>query len=248
MSEISTPAPGAPTSSAAAWPFPRRFLAVFTSPRALFEHLAERPTWLAPLLVFLGVFALVFVILMDPVIVPEQIARIEESGRPNGDQAIAMMSGPFKWSFLVVGMFFITVATFVYAVWVFIVGSFVLGGKFTYRQALSLVSHASLVLVPSALLGIPLALVTKKAEVSFGPGAFFPVDQAEGLGGRFLSYTMFGFDIFRLWQTALIALGVAVMARISPPSRAAVPVWILFLLVTILGALMQAFAAGMGGG
>src|SRR5262245_34938183 len=103
MSEISSPAPGAPSSVAAAGPFPLAFLAVFASPRALFDHLAERPTWLAPLLVLLAVIALVFVILMDPVIVPEQLARMEETGR-SSDQAVAMMTGPFKWSFLGVAL------------------------------------------------------------------------------------------------------------------------------------------------
>ena len=248
MSEISSPAPGAPSSVGAAWPFPRRFMAVFTSPRALFEHLAERPTWVVPFLVSLAAFVLVYMILLDPVIVPQQITRIEDSGRPNADQAIAMMSGPIKYSFVVFGLIFVAGATFLYALAVFVVGSFVLGGKFTYRHALSLVTHAGLVLLPSAILRVPLALVTKKAEVTFGPGAFFPIDQAEGFGGRFLSFAMFGLDVFTLWQTALIALGVGVMARIAPPSRAAVPVWVLFVIVTIVGAALQAFLAGMNGG
>jgi hypothetical protein len=244
MSEISTPAPGA-ASHDAAWPFPRRFVAVFTSPRALFEHLAERPTWLVPLLVVLGSVALLFAILMDPVIVPEQLSRMEETGQAS-DQAVAMMQGPLKWSFLFIALLFLAGGTFVYAAAVMAVGSFVLGGRFSYRQALSLVSHASLTLVPASLLAIPLALVTKSIEVSFGPGAFFKISQAEGFFGKFLAYFLFGVDVFRLWQTALIALGVSVIARVAS-GKATPAIWVLFLAVTLLGAMMQAALALMGG-
>ncbi len=246
MSEISTPAPGAASSHDAAWPFPRRFVAVFTSPRSLFEHLAERPTWLVPLLVMLGVVTLGFLILMDPVIVPEQISRMEETGQAS-DQAIAMMQGPFKYSFLIFGVLFVGIATVVYSAAVMGVGSFVLGGRLTFKQALSIVSHASLVLVPASLLKVPLAFVTKSVEVSFGPGALFPVSSAEGFGGKFLAYFLFGLDAFQLWQTALIALGVSVVARLSL-GKTAPAIWVLFLIVTVIGALMQALAAGMGGG
>jgi hypothetical protein len=246
MSEISTPAPGAVPSLGAPWPFPRRFAAIFTSPRALFEHLAERPTWLVPLLVFAAVIVLGFVILMDPVIVPEQLARMEESGRAS-DQAVAMMQGPGKWITLVFGLLFSIGSTFAYAAVMLLVGAFALGGRFNYRQALSLVAHASLVLVPGALLRIPLAFATKSIQVSFGPGAFVPVSQAEGFGGKFLSYFLFGFDAFTLWQTALIGLGVAVIARV-PVARAMVGVWVAFLLINLVGALLSAGLSGMAGG
>src|SRR5207249_11455155 len=61
MEELAHPAGTAATAPPATptrWGFARRFLAVFTAPRALFENLREYPSWVVPTLV-LGVVTLV---------------------------------------------------------------------------------------------------------------------------------------------------------------------------------------------
>jgi len=81
MEDYAAPAPVA-TRDEAPWPFPRRLIALFTSPKALFEHLEQRPSWFVPLLVTLVLVAVYVVTLWNPVILPNMLARFEEKDAP----------------------------------------------------------------------------------------------------------------------------------------------------------------------
>jgi len=234
MADQVAAAPGAvPTEP---WSFPRRFVAAYTSPRALFEHLAERPSWFLPFLVILLLVIAFVVGLYDSVLLPENLAKMAEQGK-SSPQAEAFMSG-IGGRLVIPG--FATLATagvlFLYSAFVLMIGAFLLGGKFSYRQALSVVTHASMVGVLGFVVRVPLALISKTAQVTVGPGMLFPAAQAEGFGGHFLSSFLASFDLFNLWQTALIALGVSVVARV-PSGKASAWVWILFLLSALVGGL-----------
>ena len=76
MQETVAPAPVA-TRDEAPWPFPRRLVALFTSPKALFEHLEQRPSWFVPLLVSLLLVAVFVVVLWNPVLMPKMLLRLE---------------------------------------------------------------------------------------------------------------------------------------------------------------------------
>jgi hypothetical protein len=221
----------------APWPFPRRFLAVYTSPRALFEYLAARPSWFVPLLVVLGL-VLAFVLgLYDSVIVPENLAKMEEAGK-SSPQAIAFMTGSIGHIVTpAIGVFATAIVMFVYAAFVLMIGGFMLGGTLSYRQAMAIVTHASLIGVLGFAVRIPLALISKTAQVTVGPGMLFPAAQAEGFGGHFLSSFLSSFDLFNLWQTALVALGVSVVARV-PSGKANTGIWALFFLGALVGGLV----------
>jgi hypothetical protein len=225
--------------SVPAWPFPKRFVSVFAAPRALFEHLVERPSWFLPLLVYALAVGIFMIAIWNPVVLPEQIAKIEESGRPGAEQAIEMMQGPMQYVSQAVAVVGTAVSVLIYALAVFFIAGFMLGGRLNYRQSLSLVSHACLVVVPGILLRIPLALAAGQSQVSLGPGALLPPAQAEGFGGKFASYFLVNFDVFILWQTALVALGVAVIAKL-PPRTANIGIWSVFLAFALVTALLGA--------
>ena len=246
MEEIAHP-PRAATETGAdsgRWSFPRRLISLFMAPRALFEELERRPSWLVPTLVFLAITVGFVLVLWDPVIVPEQLTRLEEAGN---DQAVEMMTGPVgKWISVGAAALGSFASVFLYALGVFLVGGFLLGGSLSYRQALAIVSHASLVAVPAVLLRLPLAFVSKTSQITLGPGAFFPPSAAEGFGATFLAYFLTSFDLFTLWQTALVALGTAVIGRL-PMGRAALGIWALFLFFAVLMALLGSMGALFGG-
>lgn len=241
MEDLATPA-STPSATAPgvgpAWPFVRRFFATFASPRSLFEELAERPSWLMPALLFaLLSFALV-AILWDPVILPEQLERMEAAGR-NTEQVAAMLSGPFKYVQFAIGTVAAFGMLFLIALGAFVVGNFLLGGSLTYRQALSVIAHSSLVAVPSSIVRIPLSLASKTMQVSFGPGAFFPPASAEGFGAKFFAFFLQNLDLFVLWQVGLVALGVSVAGRL-PLGKAAWGIGLLFLVFALVASCIGA--------
>jgi hypothetical protein len=219
------------------WPFPRRFVALFTSPRALFEHLEQRPTWLVPLLVTLLLVALYVVVLWNPVILPNMLERFEEKDTPQN--VVDMMTKNGLMFSLLPALIFGTAVTFLTALIVQGIGGFLLGGKLTYRQALSIVCHVGLISVPAMAIMIPLALVSKTAQVSVGPGMMFRAEEAEGFGARFVALFMSSIDVFKIWQVALTALGVSVIGRVAR-NKATVVMFVGYFLASILGACLGA--------
>jgi hypothetical protein len=241
MADPIAAAPGAvPTE---AWPFARRFVAAYTSPRALFEQLAQRPSWFAPFVV-LVVLVIAFVVgLYDPVMLPEQLAKVEEQGG-NTAGVTAFFSGAGRIIIPAIAVVSTSAVIFVYALFVQLVGAFLLGGALRYKQSLSIVLHASMVGVLGFVLRVPLALIAKSSQVTVGPGMIFPAASAEGFGGHFLSAFLSAFDVFSLWQTALIALGVSVVARV-PSGKANTGIWSLFFVGALVGALIAGVFGGM---
>jgi hypothetical protein len=236
MEVTTTPAPAA-THDVTPWPFPRRFVALFTSPKGLFEHLEERPTWLVPLLVTLVLVAVYVTVLWNPVILPNMLTRFEEKDTPQN--VVDMMTKNGLLFSLIPGILFGAGFTFLTALVVQGIGGFLLGGKLSYRQALSIVSHVGLVSLPAFAIMIPLALVSKTAQVSVGPGMLFNAETAEGFFARFIALFLASIDVFKIWQVALTALGVSVIGRV-PRSKATVAMFVAYFVASLLGACMGA--------
>jgi hypothetical protein len=236
MEDFASPAPVA-SSDEKAWSFPRRFVALFTSPRALFEHLEHRPSWFVPLLVGLALIGVYSVVLWNPVILPEMMARFEEQDTP--ESAVETMTKLGLPISLITAAVFGTGFTFLIALIVQGIGGFLLGGKLTYKQALSIVCHIGLVSVPAMAVMIPLALVSKTAQVSVGPGMLMPPGQAEGFAAKFIAFFLASIDVFKLWQVALTALGVSVIGRVAQ-GKALVAMLIAYGLASVLGAAIAA--------
>lgn len=236
MEVTTTPAPVA-TRDVAPWPFPRRFVALFTSPKALFEHLEERPTWLVPFLVTLALVATYVIVLWNPVILPKMLVSFEEKDTPQN--VVDMMTKNGLMFSLIPGLLFGAGFTFLTALIVQGIGGFLLGGKLSYRQALSIVSHVGLISLPAFAIMIPLALVSKTSQVSVGPGMLFNAEEAEGFVARFIAGFMASIDVFKIWQVALTALGVSVIGRVSR-NKATVTMFIAYFVASLLGACVTA--------
>jgi len=236
MEVTTVPAPVS-TGNTSPWPFPRRFVALFTSPKALFEHLEERPTWIVPLLVTLLLVATYIVVLWNPVILPNMLVRFEEKDTPQN--VVDMMTKNGLMFSLLPGIIFGAAITFLTALIVQGIGGFLLGGKLSYRQALSIVCHTGLIALPAFAVMIPLALVAKTAQVSVGPGMLFNAEEAEGFFARFIAQFMASIDVFKIWQVALTALGVSVIGRVAR-SKAMVAMFVAYFVASLLGACLAA--------
>lgn len=243
MSEFTVPpatSPSAP-ASAPAWSFPRRLVAVFTSPRALFEHLAERPSWAVAMLVLLLIMVVYVVATWSGAWLPEIMAKMEEQGSP--EQALDMITNNGLVMYSTMIPIVAGIITVVYAACVMFVGGFLLGGRLSFRQALSVVTHAGLVGLVALPIRILLANAAQSARVTLGPGALMPVDQQEGFVLKFLATFLQSLDLFSLWQTALVAIGVAVIGRVALKGSM-IAMFGLFLAFSLIGALVGAAFGG----
>jgi hypothetical protein len=94
MTESDRPAAADMTDVRAAWPFPRRLVALFSAPRSLFEHLEHRPSWLVPFVLMLLAAAAFVVFTWESAWVPMMTAQLDEQGAP--DSAYEMLGGNGK--------------------------------------------------------------------------------------------------------------------------------------------------------
>lgn len=242
MSDMSTADPmPSPPAATAAWPFPRRLVAVFTSPRALFEHLADRPSWFLPLVLLLLAAAVFVVTTWDGAWLPQILEKMEEQG--GGGQGMEFMQNSGKMLYSVMIPVFGGIVTIIYGLAVMFVGNFALGGKVSFRQAMSIVTHAGLVSLLALPIRVLLANAAASPQVTLGPGALLPIAQQEGFVMKFLAGFLQSFDLFSLWQTALVAIGVSAVARVGLKA-AMFAMFGLFLAFSLLGALLGAAFGG----
>lgn len=223
-----------------------RLVGIVTSPRVVFEELAQRPAWLGALLL-LTVFTLVVTyFIYDDVIVPNILEKAEEQVTSSEQLAQA------EEMYASAGMkIFITViASVMNFVFVFVAGlllsaacSFLLGAKTTWKQGVAVAAHSYLVLIPRSLLVLPIMFSRGTPEVSLGPGVFLPISEAEGFAQRFLATLLGGFDLFQLWVLGLAALGMSVAAH-QPMGRVVRLLVIGYLVIIVIWSLLGA----MGGG
>jgi len=207
---------------------PARIVQVFVSPGALFDRLRETPVWVGALLV-VAVIGLVISLLM-----PEEIMRqLVEAQMPADTPPEAVEQG---LQIARITGYFSVVLT---AVWVAIVAGIIiliynvfLGGDATFKQWLSAVSHAFMILTAGSIITFVLMRVSGQ-PTTLSLNLLIP-GLEEGYLFRFLS----GIGVFGLWTAAV--LGIAV-SRIYPKRSAGAAAGLLIGLSVMMAAIFAAF-------
>ncbi len=216
-----------------------RIAGVFFSPVKIFDSIARRPTWVAPLLLWTLVSAVVTVIVI-PRLDYERVIReaMEKRGQVvsaerlesivEGQKRIGSVIG-YAWGALAP-----TVLTLLLAA--IFLGSFkAFGWDTTFRQAFGVTAHAFLPSVLGYLLAIPIILQREKINpadmgglVKSNPGFLVERESAPAIHSLLSSI-----DLFSLWVLALLIVGLAAAAKVSRKQSAAVIVtlWLLFVLI-----------------
>jgi hypothetical protein len=93
------------------------------------------------------------------------------------------------------------------------------GGKGLFRHARAIACWGLLIPALGTLVKIPIMAVTGKMMVETSPSIFF-----SGLepGDTLFKFLNAGFDVFVIWETVVVLLGVAVMYRLTKGKAAAV--------------------------
>ena len=115
--------------------------------------------------------------------------------------------------------------------------------KVAFKAAVMITTYAGfpriIEMILNAVQGLLLSpeSITSRYSVQIGPARFFDSATAN----PFMLTLLGGFDVFTIWTTVLLAIGVAVVARV-PRSRAAIAaiaVWLVMLLPSLYQALSQ---------
>lgn len=233
------------TLATEAW---RRPLGVLTSPQATFRSIAERPSWLPPLLVLLILYVALQVVVTQRIDM-EGVMRqaFEERNQPIDEEQIARMAQ-------MQSNFGVACQVVVFPLGMMLIAAFLLGltqlagGEIDFRRSLAVTGHG---LMPNAvawLLTLPVVLGRREIDLVEAQGgllashlALFAADDTPA----WLLTLLARLDLFSLWSLVLLGVGAHVVGGLS--SRAsAIVVAVLWLLW--VGLMVGLTAAGWAGG
>ncbi|HXI21174.1 MAG TPA: YIP1 family protein [Gemmatimonadales bacterium] len=221
-------------------------LEIFYAPRTVFERRRTTPAFGLALVIFVVLMvALTFAFrgLLDPIFQAEFKRAAARAMAANPDLTAEQMAKgrAIAQTFMFVGVGFVSLVTpLLVGVLLWLVGKLV-ESKAEIGQTMMIATYA---MFPRLLQGIANALqalvlpesaLKSQWSVSLGVARFFDPDQTSPV----LLAALGRVDVFTLWVTALLAIGLSVMGRI-PLARAALAaavVWVLGALPGIVGAL-----------
>jgi hypothetical protein len=114
------------------------------------------------------------------------------------------------------------------------------GGKGRYRHSRAVVAWSLLITALGSLIKLPIMIARDSMIVETGPSLFFKNLEPSDRLFKLLS----SFDIFTIWSMVVLAIGLAVVYRVSTGKAwvAVAVLWILMILVTTFS------PGGMGAG
>ncbi len=214
-----------------------RIPGVFFSPVRTFEAIARRPTWLAPVVLWLLASLAITAVIM-PRLDFEKMTRerFEKSGQTVSEEQLQSMVEQQKRFAPIFGYLWAVIS----AVGIPLLVAVILWGAFrafgwdtTYKQSLGVTSHGFLPGVLGALLLMPLAARQERVDPD-GLGDLLRSNLGflAGPDAKVLHSLLGSIDIFSFWTIALLTVGLAAAAKIRRGQAAAVIVvlWVLYVL------------------
>jgi len=242
---------GAPTMST-----PETLSGIFFEPADTFEALRARPRFLVAALILVALSLAVTVLVLQKVNYEEVVRRAIESNPrteqmtpEQKEQTIAMQTGPLGKSIAYAAPVIGAIVVLAAGAGLYLLGASLMGGKLSYKQALSVWTYSSF---PPVVLGTVLAVVLlflKSADdLDFSrPGAGLVVTNLGALLGAgsspVLRAALSWFDLFTFYGMFLAALGLRKVGKLSSGSA-----WTIVIALWLLGMLLGVGRATLFGG
>jgi hypothetical protein len=194
-----------------------RFIGIITAPRATYERIVTRPTWL-------GMFLLTSIIIGFGAALPmtteagkqaavdQQVASIEAFGMQVSDEQYAQMQqGTARLPYITAASVIVgsLVWWLVLAGILFAIFNAALGGEARYKQILSVLVHASVISALQQLFTGPLNYFRGSVTSATSLSALLPMLDDTSFAGK-LAGTI---DLFIIWQVVVLSMGLAVLYR-----------------------------------
>ena len=247
--DYTTPAPASMST-------PQTLSSIFFEPTETFAALRERPRFLVATLILIALTLVITILIFQKVNYEEVVRRaIETNPRAEQmtpeqkEQAIAMQTGPLGKAFayavpVIFGVIALTAGAALY-----LLGTYLMGGRMSYKQALSVWAYSSFPpAVLGSLLAIVLLLLKSADDLDFSrPGAGLVVTNLGALLGEgtspVLRALLSWFDLFTFYGMFLAAVGLRKVGKLSSGSA-----WAIVIGLWLLGVLFAVGRAALFGG
>lgn len=238
-----------PPPAPAGTPIWEDFIDIFSSPSAVFERRKDDPNFLLPWLLFAGITAAIVLggwSILEPVMRADQLRGIEKyiAAHPElpADMVERMRSGNMPGAGI--AKFVIPIAAAIVVLLVGVItwlGGKIVGAATSFGQAMMVAAYAYLPKVIDGVVSLVLAIalpdsmLTTAGHLKLGPSMFLD----PGHTSLVLTAFVTRLDLFTLWTTVLIAIGLKVTGKLTTQKAAiaAVIIWLIGALVPMLGAL-----------
>jgi hypothetical protein len=196
---------------------PSRMIGVLISPGETFRGIVARPRWMDVMAVVTLVIAgLQFWLLSTDVgqqaLLDQQVRQLESFGMTVTDQQYdGMQKGIASGGYLAAGMTLVfgPLMTLIISGILYAVFNAALGGDARFKQVLSVVTHAGVVPLLSALFATPLNYVRESMTSPTTLAVFLPMLEEGSFAGRLLGLV----DLFLIWWVVVLSIGLAVLYR-----------------------------------
>jgi len=216
-----------------------RLVNIFVAPSKVFEFLARKPLWIAPLIVLCVYAALLQGIIFNSE-TGKEMTRQEFLKNPRAaqltpeqvDRQIAMMGKVVPISTVIIA----PIITFAAAGIVYLLFSILLGGEVTYKQTLAAWVHVGFIgfLQGAVQTGI---VFLKGVKPNTSLAAFLPFLEEDSFVYHFLQV----FDLFVLWQLAVLSIGMGMLSRVGTRKAAITVFSALVVVALVVAGIRQAF-------
>ena len=232
----SGPFPAPPAAPGPEPSLPQRFAWLWSAPRKAWTLPLAHSVWIVALIV-LGVSQFGQSWLLRDLVREQMVTNIEQNDRMTEEQKteiVARMEEGYSSDARYAGQSLLGVVTALLmmvlvpaALYLFGL-NFGLGARVPFREVFAVTAFSGLITVVRDLLRTPIMLQRETLYVFVSPAAL--VDP----NNRALVWALDRFDVFSLYRLFVLAIGLAVIARMRP-QRAAIPVVAVWLLVTLVG-------------
>ena len=194
----------------------RRLVGVLWRPRTILAALVERPAWVGAWAFILIVWAVLGGWLLSTdigrqALIDERVRVVEAfGGSVSDDQYRSLLAQPPWWVYTTSGGRFLLnpVLTLAAAAGLWIVARAEQASA-RFSQALSIVVHASVVLLLGQLVATPLHYIRESLTSPLNLAAVLPLMEDGTAPTRFAG----SLDLFALWWAVLLAMGLSVLTR-----------------------------------
>jgi len=218
-----------------------RVVNIFIAPGKVFEFLMQKPIWIVPLSVVTLAVTLQQGIIMSSQTGKEGMRQeIQKSPRAaqlsseQVDQQISMMGKIIPISTLIMA----PLITFMAAGLIYFIFSIVLGGEITYKHTLSAWTHVGMIGIVGIAVQTALVFIKGNIRPNTSLAAFLPFLEEDS----FVYHFMQTFDLFVLWQLAVLAIGMGLLSRVGTKKAAIALYSTLVVVGLIIAGIRQAFS------
>lgn len=217
-----------------------RVISVLTAPAKTFAAIAERPTFVVPLILLALLGAAVTNITFTKVDPNDFVHMMEEQGRqmpPNAPAPETMLTFA-RWSGTV-GALFVAPIIYVIAALLFWVTLRLAGSEMDFVRSLSVTTHGFVPFGVAALIGIPVALARDTISMEDAQGGQFLQSSLAALAsedtGHVVKALLSSVDLFSIWVIVLLALGFRIVGKVSKGAAwgSVLAVWAIGILIKV---------------